>query len=107
MEISWRGLVTVGHGMFFGGFFLLALFGALVVFWRTVFERVAAVLTPRGHTVREALSLEDDCAGMGGGADGDLCGVSMVSGGSAEGDCGYRALSEAGSAGEFGDGGMA
>lgn len=48
MESSWRGLVTVGHGMFFGGFFLLALFGALVEFWRTVFEREAAVLTPRG-----------------------------------------------------------
>jgi hypothetical protein len=53
MEISWRGLVTVGHGMLFGGFFLLALFGALVELWRTMFERETAVLTSRGQLLEK------------------------------------------------------
>jgi hypothetical protein len=53
MEISWRGLVTVGHGMLFGGFFLLVLFGSLVKLWQSVFESHPVVLTPRGYLLEQ------------------------------------------------------
>jgi hypothetical protein len=53
MEISWRGLVTVGHGMLFGGFFLLAIFGVVVTFWRSALEKEAAVLTSRGYMLEQ------------------------------------------------------
>ena len=53
MEISWRGLVTVGHGMLFGGFFLLAIFGAVTVMWRSALEGEAAVLTRRGYILEQ------------------------------------------------------
>jgi hypothetical protein len=44
MEITFRSLITVGHGLLFGGFFLMALFGAVVVLVRGVGE-----LTDRGY----------------------------------------------------------
>jgi hypothetical protein len=53
MEISWRGLVTLGHGLLFGGFFLMALFGALVVMWRVSHENEAIALTERGYRLEK------------------------------------------------------
>jgi hypothetical protein len=53
MEISWRELVTVGHGILFGGFFLLALFGAVTVLWRTTLEGEPSVLTQRGFLLEQ------------------------------------------------------
>jgi hypothetical protein len=53
MEVSWRELVTVVHGMLFGGFFLMALFGAIVLLLEhsnaDVCDAVPAARTGRWH----------------------------------------------------------
>jgi hypothetical protein len=49
MEITLRSLITLVHGMLFGGFFLLALFGAVVVLWRETGQVRSNELSPKGY----------------------------------------------------------
>jgi len=49
MEITFRNLVTIVHGMMFGGFFLMATFGLVVMLWRSMYERQGPGLTEQGH----------------------------------------------------------
>jgi hypothetical protein len=49
MQISTRALFTLLHGMLFGGFFILAIFGVAVELFRSKFEDRPAELSPRGY----------------------------------------------------------
>lgn len=49
MQVSWRELVTMIHGMLFGGLFLLAGFGAMVLWYRSLVTRGATELTDAGR----------------------------------------------------------
>jgi MFS family permease len=49
MQITVRDLVTMIHGMLFGGFFLMACFGALVLLHRSVISQGPANVTERGR----------------------------------------------------------
>jgi hypothetical protein len=53
MDITYRALITELHGMLFGAFFILALFGLLVLLYRSVFETQPAVVTPRGRCLEQ------------------------------------------------------
>lgn len=52
METSFRALITQIHGMLFGVFFLLAIFGVLVELCRSVYETRPPELTPAGHRLQ-------------------------------------------------------
>lgn len=49
MEITYRELMTIVHGMLFGVFFWMATFGLLVMLWRSMYERQGPGLTEAGH----------------------------------------------------------
>lgn len=49
MEISTRALITALHGLLFGGFFLLAVFGLLVELIRSAYASQASELTKSGR----------------------------------------------------------
>jgi len=49
MEITFRDLMTMVHGMAFGGFFLMAVFALVVMLWRSMHEAQAPGLTAQGH----------------------------------------------------------
>lgn len=49
MEISLRAFMNVLHGLFFGGFFLMAAWGGLVALFRSAHEEQPSQLTPRGY----------------------------------------------------------
>jgi hypothetical protein len=51
MEITLRSFMTLVHGMLFGGFFLLAIFGVVVVLCRDENQIGAEELTPRGRVL--------------------------------------------------------
>jgi hypothetical protein len=52
MEISSRALITQIHGMLFGAFFLLAIFGVMVELFRSAHETQTSDLTPSGRSLR-------------------------------------------------------
>ena len=54
MQLTLRELFTAMHGMFFGGFFLLALFGLVVELIRNHYATQPSTLTPRGQTLERA-----------------------------------------------------
>ncbi len=49
MEITFRDLMTMVHGMAFGVFFMMAVFALVVMLWRSMHEHHAPGLTERGH----------------------------------------------------------
>lgn len=49
MEISFRALMNVVHGLLFGGFFLMVVWGGLVALWRSAHEEHPSLLTKRGY----------------------------------------------------------
>jgi hypothetical protein len=51
MEMTFRGLVTALHGMLFGAFFLLAVFGVVVELSRQIGEAQPAELSPRAQRI--------------------------------------------------------
>lgn len=54
MEITTRALITALHGLFFGGFFLLAVFGLVVELVRSNFEVRPAELCGKGRSLGSA-----------------------------------------------------
>jgi hypothetical protein len=54
MEVTVRGLVSGLHGLLFGGFFLMAVFGLVVQLCRSVYVKDAAELTPQGYQLERA-----------------------------------------------------
>lgn len=56
MEISLRALITLVHGMLFGAFFLMAIYGIVLDLNRSAFVEQPAKLTPQGYA-RERLYL--------------------------------------------------
>ena len=54
MEVTLRELATAGHGMLFGGFFLMAVFGVVVELARSAHEKEASQLTARGRSLERA-----------------------------------------------------
>jgi hypothetical protein len=51
MQLTIRELLTATHGMFFGGFFLMAIFGLVVELIRSSHTTQPESLTPRGRTL--------------------------------------------------------
>ncbi len=51
MELTQHSLMTVLHGLIFGGFFLLAIFGVVAELCRSFWTRQPAMLTDRGHAM--------------------------------------------------------
>jgi hypothetical protein len=51
MEITLRSLVTLVHGMLFGAFFLMAVFGLVVELYRSVYVEQPSNLTPKGYSL--------------------------------------------------------
>ena len=51
MEITLRALLTLIHGMLFGAFFLLAVYGLVVELYRSGYAEQASRLTARGYTL--------------------------------------------------------
>jgi len=49
MQLTFRELLTAMHGMLFGGFFLMAIFGITIELYRSLHKTSPAVLTPRGR----------------------------------------------------------
>ena len=49
MEVTLREWMTALHGMMFGGFFLMAVFGVIVMRYRSMQELREPGLTERGH----------------------------------------------------------
>jgi hypothetical protein len=56
MEITLRALVTLIHGMLFGAFFLMAVYGLVVELFRSAYVEQPSQLTPKGYS-RERLYL--------------------------------------------------
>jgi hypothetical protein len=52
MEISVRALASELHGMFIGGFFLMAVFGVMVELFRSKYVKQPSELTARGQSLR-------------------------------------------------------
>jgi hypothetical protein len=69
MEITLRALVTMIHGMLFGAFFLMAIFGLVVELYRSTQEAQPTHLSARGIRSGTPLSLHGG-AGLGRGPDG-------------------------------------
>ena len=51
MQLTLRELLTAMHGMLFGGFFLMAIFGLVVELVRSIHAAEPATLTPRGRSL--------------------------------------------------------
>jgi hypothetical protein len=51
VEITLRALITVFHGMAFGAFFLMAIFGLVVELCRSKYVEQSARLTPKGDSL--------------------------------------------------------
>jgi hypothetical protein len=49
MEVTVRSFMSGVHGLLFGGFFLMAIFGIVVEFSRSAYAKDAPELTPRGY----------------------------------------------------------
>jgi len=56
MEITLRSLITLIHGMLFGAFFLMAVYGLVVELYRSAYVEHPSDLTPQGYS-RERLYL--------------------------------------------------
>lgn len=54
MEVTVRGLVSGLHGLLFGGFFLMAIFGLVVELCRSAYAKEAPELTERGYSLERA-----------------------------------------------------
>lgn len=54
MEITLRGLISLIHGLLFGGFFLMAVFGIVVELCRSACVKEMSQLTPRGYRLERA-----------------------------------------------------
>ena len=54
MEITTRGLIAILHGLFFGGFFLLAIYGLGLEACREAFMKQSPMLTERGYRLERA-----------------------------------------------------
>lgn len=54
MEVTLRGLISLVHGLLFGGFFLMAVFGIVAELCRSAYEREGSELTPRGYRLERA-----------------------------------------------------
>jgi len=52
MEFTLRALVTELHGILFGTFFLLAIYGLLIELYRTFFVKQPAMLTDKGQGIQ-------------------------------------------------------
>jgi uncharacterized membrane protein len=51
MEITVRALITLIHGMLFGAFFLMAIYGLVVELYRSAYVEQPSRLTPRGYSL--------------------------------------------------------
>lgn len=51
MEVTIRDFVTGVHGLLFGGFFLMAVFGIVVELCRSAYEKEPSELTARGYSL--------------------------------------------------------
>lgn len=51
MEVTVRGLVSGVHGLLFGGFFLMAIFGIVVELCRSSYAKESPELTDRGYSL--------------------------------------------------------
>lgn len=51
MEITWRALVTSIHGMLFGAFFLMAVYGLVIELIRTAYAKQQSEPTPQGRSL--------------------------------------------------------
>jgi len=54
MEVTVRGIVSGIHGLLFGGFFLMAIFGIVVELCRSTYAKERPELTERGYSVERA-----------------------------------------------------
>lgn len=54
MEVTLRDFLTAVHGLLFGGFFLMAVFGIVVELYRSANEKQTAELTARGYSLERA-----------------------------------------------------
>lgn len=54
MEVTVRGLVSGVHGLLFGMFFLMAIFGIVVELCRSIYAKEAPELTARGYSLERA-----------------------------------------------------
>ena len=54
MEVTVRGLVSGLHGLLFGGFFLMAIFGLVVELCRSAYAKEAPELTAQGYRLERA-----------------------------------------------------
>lgn len=51
MEVTVRGIVSGVHGLLFGGFFLMAIFGVVVELFRSAYAKEPFELTERGYSL--------------------------------------------------------
>jgi hypothetical protein len=51
MEVTIRDLLSAAHGLLFGGFFLMAIFGMVVELCRSAHEKQAPELSARGYSL--------------------------------------------------------
>jgi hypothetical protein len=51
MEITLRALITLIHGMLFGAFFLMAIYGLVVELYRSAYVEQPSPLTTRGYSL--------------------------------------------------------
>ena len=51
MEITLHALITLIHGMLFGAFFLMAIYGLVVELYRSAYVEQPSKLTPRGYSL--------------------------------------------------------
>ncbi len=51
MEVTVRGIVSGLHGLLFGGFFLMAIFGVVVELCRSTYAKESSELTERGYSL--------------------------------------------------------
>jgi hypothetical protein len=50
MEITSRALITLIHGMLFGAFFVMAIYGLAVELYRSAYVEQPATLTTKGYS---------------------------------------------------------
>ncbi len=51
MEITLRALITMIHGMLFGAFFLMAIYGLVVEIYRSAYAEQSAIPTSKGYSL--------------------------------------------------------
>ena len=79
MEITLRALITMIHGMLFGAFFLMAIYGLVVELYRSAYAEQPRNTDPTGLFSGTSLSHRHGGAGLGRSPDGSLHCLSVVS----------------------------